>query len=46
MIDYWLDICRDITGILGQRYCQPVMGHSLFIKNGRDDDRINNYAFV
>ena len=32
--------------VLGQRSFIPVMGQSVFVENGGDDDRINNYAFI
>ena len=32
--------------VMGQRFFIPVIGESFFIENGRDDDRINNYAFI
>ena len=31
---------------MGQRFFIPVMGQSVFVENGRDDDRINNYPFI
>ena len=32
--------------VMGQRFFIPVMGQSFFVETGRDDDRINNYAFI
>ena len=32
--------------VVGQRFLIPVVGQSVFVENGRDDDRINNYAFI
>ena len=32
--------------VVGQRFFIPVVGQSFFVENGRDDDRINNYAFI
>ena len=32
--------------VVGQRFCIPVVGQLVFVENGRDDDRINNYAFM
>ena len=32
--------------VVGQRFLIPVVGQSVFVENGRDDDRINNYAFM
>ena len=32
--------------VVGQRFFVPVVGQSVFVENGCDDDRINNYAFI
>ena len=32
--------------VVGQRFFIPVVGQSVFVENERDDDRINNYAFI
>ena len=32
--------------VVGQRFFIPVVGQLVFVENGRDDDRINNYAFM
>ena len=41
-----MDIATSLRVVMGQRFFIPVMGQSVFIKNGRDDDRISNYAFI
>ena len=32
--------------VVGQRFFVPVVGQLVFVENGRDDDRISNYAFI
>ena len=32
--------------VVEQRFFVPVVGQLVFVENGRDDDRINNYTFI
>ena len=41
-----MDIATSLRVVMGQRFFIPVMGQSAFVENGRDNDRINNYAFI
>ena len=43
---YLLTKCTSLNVVMGQRYIIPIMGQSVFVENGRDDDRINNCAFI
>ena len=38
--------CTSLRVVVGQRFYVPVVGQLVFVENGRDDDRINNYAFI
>ena len=44
--NYLLTKCTSLSVVMGQRYIIPIMGQSVFVENGRDDDRINNCAFI
>ena len=43
---FFFGLCTSLRVVVGQRFFIPVVGQLVFVENGRDDDRINNYTFI